>query len=104
MSGPRQLGPNYFTLKWPITIEHIRESDEEIVRCVAWALSHLGTERTVATLIYIDLRSHPDADVRHAVANRIQLRNHSEVVNILTALMEDNTEVVRDRATFCAWK
>lgn len=45
-----------------IAIEHIRESDEEIVRSAAWALSHLGTERAVATLI--GLRSHPDADVR----------------------------------------
>jgi len=81
-----------------IAIEHIRESDEEIVRCAAWALSHLGTERAVATLI--DLRSHPDADVRHAVANCIELRKHPEGVNILTALMEDKNEIVRDWATF----
>lgn len=81
-----------------IAIEHIRESDEEIVRCAAWALSHLGTERAVATLI--DLRSHPDADVRHAVANCIELRKHPEGVNILTALMADKNEVVRDWATF----
>lgn len=81
-----------------IAIEHIRESDEEIVRCAAWALSHLGTERAVAILI--GLRSHPDADVRHAVANCIELRKHPEGVIILTALMEDGNEVVRDWATF----
>jgi HEAT repeat protein len=80
-----------------IAIEHIRESDEEIVRSAAWALSHLGTERAVATLV--DLRSHPDADVRHAVAN-CELRKHPEGMNILIALMEDNNEVVRDWATF----
>ena len=81
-----------------IAIEHIRESDEEVVRCAAWALSHLGTERAVVTLI--DLRNHPDADVRHAVANCIELRKHPQGVNILTALMEDKNEVVRDWATF----
>jgi HEAT repeat protein len=81
-----------------ISIEHIRESDEEVVRCAAWALSHLGTERAVATLI--GLRSHPDADVRHAVANCIELRTHPEGVTVLTALMEDENEVVRDWATF----
>jgi PBS lyase HEAT-like repeat len=81
-----------------IAIKHIREPDEEIARCAAWALSHLGTERAVATLI--DLRSHPDADVRHAVANCIDLRKHPEGVNILSALMEDKNEVVRDWATF----
>jgi len=81
-----------------IAIEHIRESDEEIVRCAAWALSHLGTERALATLA--DLRNHPDADVRHAVANCIELRKHPEGVKILIALMEDRNEVVRDWATF----
>jgi hypothetical protein len=81
-----------------IAIEHIQESDEQVVRCAAWALSHLGTERAVATLI--QLRNHPDADVRHAVANCIELRKHPEGVNILTALMEDKNEVVRDWATF----
>jgi len=81
-----------------IAIEHIQDSDEEVVRCAAWALSHLGTEKAVATLI--DLRNHPDADVRHAVANCIELRKHPEGVNILTALMEDKNEVVRDWATF----
>jgi len=81
-----------------IAIEHIRDSDEETVRSAAWALSHLGTERAVATLI--DLRNHPDADVRHAVANCIELRKHPEGVSILTALMEDKNEVVRDWATF----
>jgi HEAT repeat protein len=81
-----------------IAIEHIRESDEEIVRCAAWALSHLGTEIAVTTLI--GLRNHPDADVRHAVANCIELRKHPEGVNILITLMEDQDEVVRDWATF----
>jgi hypothetical protein len=81
-----------------IAIEHIRESDEEVVRCAAWALSHLGTERAVATLI--ELRNHPDAEVRHAVAYCIELRKHPEGVNILTALTEDKNEVVRDWATF----
>ena len=81
-----------------IAIDHIPESDQEIVRCAAWALSHLGTEKAVACLI--DLRNHPDADVRHAVANCIPLRKHPEGVNILLALMEDEDEVVRDWATF----
>jgi len=86
------------SMRVSIAIEHIRESDEEVVRCAAWASSHLGTERAVATLV--GLRNHPDADVRHAVANCIELRKHPEGVNILTALMEDENEVVRDWATF----
>jgi HEAT repeat protein len=81
-----------------IAIEHIREQDEEIVRCAAWALSHLGTERAVTILI--GLRNHPDADVRHAVASCFDLRKHPEGVNILITLMEDQDEVVRDWATF----
>lgn len=81
-----------------IAIDHLRDSDQEAVRCAAWALSHLGTQQGVSALIA--LRSHPDPDVRHAVANCIELRKHPDATGILIALMEDNNEVVRDWATF----
>jgi HEAT repeat protein len=81
-----------------LAIEHLHDSDEEVVRCAAWALSHLGTQQAVLSLIA--LRSHPDSDVRQAVACCIELRKHPEAVSILQALMEDTDEVVRDWATF----
>ncbi len=81
-----------------IAIDHLRDSDEEAVRCAAWALSHLGTQQAV--LAVIALRNHPDPDVRQAVACCIELRKHPDAVSILLALMEDSNEVVRDWATF----
>jgi len=81
-----------------IAIEHLRDTDEEAIRSAAWALSHLGTGQAVSALIA--LRSHPDPDVRHAVANCIELRKHPGAAPILIGLMEDSNEVVRDWATF----
>jgi len=54
-----------------IAIDHLRDSDPDAVSSAAWALSHLGTEPAVAALI--DLRKHPDPDVRQAVAYCIEL-------------------------------
>lgn len=81
-----------------IAIDHLQDSDLESVRCAAWALSHLGIEPAVAALI--DLRSHPDPEVRQAIVCCTRLRNHPQAVSILTTLMEDENEVVRDWATF----
>lgn len=81
-----------------IAIDHLGDADSLVVSSAAWALSHLGTESAVAALI--GLRNHPDPEVRQAVACCIELRRHPEAVPILTALMEDENEVVRDWATF----
>ena len=81
-----------------IAIDHLRDSYPDAVSSAAWALSHLGTEPAVAALI--DLRNHPDPDVRQAVACCTELRRRAEWVPILVALMEDESEVVRDWATF----
>ena len=81
-----------------IAINHLQDSNPDAVSSAAWALSHLGTEPAVAALI--DLRKHPDPDVRQAVACCTELRRHPEAVPILLALMEDENEVVRDWATF----
>jgi HEAT repeat protein len=81
-----------------IAIGNVRDSDPEVVSSAAWALSHLGTEPAVAALI--GLRSHPDPDVRQAVACCTELRERPETAPILIALMEDKNEVVRDWATF----
>jgi HEAT repeat protein len=79
-------------------IAHLRDSDEEAIRCAAWALSHLGTKQAVLSLI--ELKSHVDPEVRQAVACCIELRKHPEAVPILVALTDDTNEVVRDWATF----
>ena len=55
-----------------IAIGHLRDADPGTVSSAAWALSHLGTQPGVAALI--GLRSHPDPDVRQAVACCIDLR------------------------------
>lgn len=81
-----------------IAINHLQDSDPEAIRCAAWALSHLGTDPGVTALI--DLRNHPDPEVRQAVACCIKLRKHPQAVSIFIALMEDENEVVRDWATF----
>jgi HEAT repeat protein len=81
-----------------IAIDHLQDSDLEVVRCAAWALSHLGTKRGVAALI--NLRAHADPETRQAVACCIEVRQHPEGINVLLQLMEDSNEVVRDWATF----
>ena len=81
-----------------IAIGHLRDSEPKVVSSAAWALSHLGTEPAVASLI--GLRSHPDPDVRLSVACCIELRKHPEAVPILITLMRDQNEEVRDWATF----
>jgi HEAT repeat protein len=70
----------------------------EVIHSAAWALSHLGTGPAVAALI--GLSGHPDPGIRQAVACCIALRKHPQVTPILTTLMEDENEVVRDWATF----
>jgi HEAT repeat protein len=81
-----------------IAVGHIRDSDPEAVRCAAWALSHLGTQQAVLSLI--ELRNHWDPEVRQAVAFCIPLRKHPEAVSVILALMDDRNEEVRDWATF----
>lgn len=81
-----------------IAVSHLRDSDPEVVSSAAWALSHLGTEPAVAALI--GMRSHPDPDVRQAVACCTEMRQHPETAPILIELMEDENQEVRDWATF----
>jgi HEAT repeat protein len=81
-----------------IAVSHLRDSDPEAVRCAAWALSHLGTQQAVLSLI--ELRNHTDPEVRQAVACCIPLRTHPEAVSVLVALMDDGNEEVRNWATF----
>lgn len=81
-----------------IAIGHLRDYDQETVRCAAWALSHLGTQEAVEALLA--LRNHPDHEVRHAIACCIEVRQHPKGAGVLLALMEDENEVVRDWATF----
>jgi hypothetical protein len=81
-----------------IAADHLRDPDTEIVRCAAWALSHLGTQQAVSSLIAF--RNHSESEVRQAIACCIALRDHPKAVNVLVELMDDVNEVVRDWATF----
>jgi HEAT repeat protein len=81
-----------------IALIHLEDENEEVVRAAAWALSHLCTQDGIQALI--KLRSHSDPDVRLAVASCTQLSMHPEVVKTLSALMEDETDEVRNWATF----
>jgi len=81
-----------------IAICRLHDPSPEVISSAAWALSHLSTETAVTALI--DLQKHPDPEVRQAVACCIGLRNRPEWVPILLDLMEDESEVVRDWATF----
>lgn len=81
-----------------IAISHLTDSSAEVASSAAWVLSHLGTEPAVTALI--DLQKHPDPEVRQAVACCMNLRRRAEWVPILLGLMQDDSEVVRDWATF----
>jgi HEAT repeat protein len=81
-----------------IVIGHLKDPDPEVVESAARALSNLGTEAAVAELIR--LSGHPDCEVRLAVACCIALRNRTEGISVLLALMEDEDEDVRNWATF----
>ena len=81
-----------------IAINHLQDQDRQVVRCAAWALSHLGTPQAVESLI--SLRHHADADVRQAIACCIPLRAHPDAISVLVELTNDISEAVRDWATF----
>jgi HEAT repeat protein len=81
-----------------IAINHLQDSDPDVVSSAAWALSHLGTEPAVAALV--GLRNHSHPDVRQAIACCTEMRERPETAPILIQLMEDENEEVRDWATF----
>ena len=81
-----------------IAIRHLHDSNPEVVSSAAWALSHLGTNDAVTALI--ELPKHADPEVRQAVACCFGLMKRPEWAPILLGLMEDESEVVRDWATF----
>lgn len=81
-----------------IAINHLQDQDPEVVRSAAWALSHLGTQEAVSSLV--ELKNHIDPEVRQAIACCIAFLDHPKAVSILIELMDDTNEVVRDWATF----
>lgn len=81
-----------------MAIYSMGDANDAVVRSAAWALSHLGGEQAVATLIAN--KRHPDADVRQAVAVGLAGSDRPEVSQTLTELMEDRADEVRNWATF----
>ena len=81
-----------------IAIRHLEESEPEVVTSAAWALCRLATESAIDALI--KLKSHPDPDIREAVARCTDLPGCPKGVSCLIFLMDDENEVVRDWATF----
>ena len=81
-----------------IAIGHVEDPDPAVVSAAAWALSHLRTDPAITALI--GLRSHPDPEVREAIAFCSELRARPEAGPILIALMDDENEDVRNWATF----
>ena len=88
----------YATESVSIAIRCLADPDPGVISSAAWALSHLRTETAIVSLI--SLRSHPDPDIREAVARCTELAGSPDGVSALIGLMEDDEEIVRDWATF----
>ncbi len=81
-----------------IALGHLRDEDRLVVHAAAWALAHLGGERSVAALL--EVKSSADSGVRWAVANGMANSERPEAIRTLMELMEDDDENVRNWATF----
>jgi HEAT repeat protein len=69
-----------------------------VVCAAAWALSHLGSETAISALI--EIKKHPDPDVRWAVANGLNATTRADAIATIIELMDDSDDNVRDWATF----
>ena len=81
-----------------IAIESLKDSEAMVVHSAAWALAHLATDDAVGALL--QLKQHPDPDVRHAVAMGVAATSGPQAVAALLELTVDPDDNVRDWATF----
>jgi HEAT repeat protein len=75
-----------------------RESDEEVLAAIAFALGHLDDPRCLDMLL--SLKGHPSAGVRFGVVNGISGQSHPAAVQTLVELSRDEDRETRDWATF----
>jgi hypothetical protein len=81
-----------------LALDQLRDEDPLVVHSAAWALAHLEDERAVTALI--EIRRHPNPDVRWAVACGMAGSERPEAIRTLMELMEDDHDEVRNWATF----
>lgn len=74
-----------------------REKSPSILRAAIIALGHLGNRRADTKLI--NLRRHPDSNIRHSIAFALCGGTSQPVIEALLELMEDGNELARDWAT-----
>lgn len=75
-----------------------RETDEEVLAAIAFALGHLDDPRCLDMLL--SLKGHPSAGVRFGVVNGISGQSHPAAVQTLIELSRDEDLETRDWATF----
>jgi HEAT repeat protein len=91
-------GRPHFDESIAIAILHLHDPSPLVVNAAAWALVHLGDDRSVSALI--PMRSNPDPDVRWAVANGLNGSERPDAIVTIIQLMDDIDGNVRDWATF----
>jgi HEAT repeat protein len=105
LDGLAQLGAGkqlserpHFSESVAIALAHLHDEDPLVVYSAVWALAHLNDSRAVAALI--EMRKHPDPDIRHAVACGMANSDRPEAISTLIELMEDENDEVRNWSTF----
>jgi len=81
-----------------LAVSALQDQHLAVAQAAAWALAHLRGE--VAVQVLIQLETHPDADIRRAVATGLAGSNDPEATLTLLRLMEDAEDEVRNWATF----
>jgi HEAT repeat protein len=75
-----------------------RETHEDVIAAIAFALGHLDDSRCVDLLL--SLKGHPSPAVRFGVVNAISGQNHPAAIQTLIELSRDPDQETRDWATF----
>jgi len=81
-----------------LAVSALQDQHLAVAQAAAWALAHLQGPTAIAVLV--QLETHPDADIRRAVATGLGGSNHPEAAPTLMRLMEDADDEVRNWATF----
>jgi HEAT repeat protein len=75
-----------------------KERDVEAFQSICFALGHRGDQRAIAPVL--ELRQHPDANVRYAVVHALSCHADERAIQGLIELTLDTDPLVRDWATF----